>query len=174
MSIPDIVEILERTRTGEVCTVKDWDVRRIPRAIRSKLEKYGLQNCCDPANPVNMDDSLADTFFKAGYELALELGMLCETTERIIRVSEAELASALKFAPSELFVGTGRDGTLLKTRVPSDPYPMPFGASLGLTTSEEIWPALTEGIARQRDVDLLEGGSLITIHGHPILPATPF
>jgi len=174
MNIPDVIEILERTRTGEVCNVKEWDVKRIPRTIRSKLEKYGLQNRCDPANPVNTDDSLADTFFRAGYELALELGMLCETTERIIRVSEDELASALKFAPSQLFVGTGKDGTLIKTRTPSDPYPMPFGASLGITISEEIWPALTEGIARQREVDLLEGGSLTTIHGRSVLPGTPF
>ena len=174
MGSPDIIEILERTRTGETCAVKDWDVRRIPRTVRSKLEKYRLANTCDPANPVNTDDSLADAFFQAGYELALELGMLCETTERIIKVSEDELASALKAAPSELFVGSGKDGTLLKTRTPSDPYPMPFGASLGITVSEETWPALTEGIARQRDVDLLEGGSLTTIHGRPVLPGTPF
>lgn len=174
MSIPDVIEILERTRTGEVCTVKDWDVRRIPRIIRGKLEKYRLQNCCDPENPVNIDDSLADSFYKAGYELALELGMLCETTERIIRVSEEELSDALEFAPKELFVGEGKDGTLIKTRSPEDPYPMAFGASLGITTSEETWPALTEGIAREREVDLLEGGSLVTIHGRPVLPGTPF
>ena len=174
MSSPDIIEILERTRTGESCAVKDWDVRRIPKAVRSMLEKHNLRHCCDPTNPVNCDDSLADAFFRAGYELALELGMLCETTERVVRVSEEELASALKFAPSELFVGSGKDGTLLKTRTPSDPYPMPFGASLGITVSEEIWPALTEGIARQRDVDLLEGGSLATVYGRPVLPGTPF
>jgi methylamine--corrinoid protein Co-methyltransferase len=174
MGSPDIIEILERTRTGETCNVKDWDVRRIPRTVRSKLEKYRLANTCDPANPVNTDDSLADAFFQAGYELALELGMLCETTERIIKVSDEELASALKSAPSELFVGSGKDGTLLKTRTPSDPHPMPFGASLGITVSEEIWPALTEGIARQREVDLLEGGSLTTIHGRAVLPGTPF
>ena len=51
MNIPDVIEILERTRTGEVCNVKEWDVKRIPRTIRSKLEKYGLQNSCDPTNP---------------------------------------------------------------------------------------------------------------------------
>jgi methylamine---corrinoid protein Co-methyltransferase len=174
MSIPDVIEILDRTRSGELCTVKDWDVRRIPKAVRSKLEKYRLQKICDPANPVNTDDALADAFFHAGYELALELGMLCETTERIIRISEAELASALKHAPSEIFVGAGKDGTRLKSRTPSDPYPMAFGASLGITVSEDLWPALTEGIARQRDVDMLEGGSLTTIHGRPVLPGTPF
>jgi methylamine--corrinoid protein Co-methyltransferase len=171
---PEIIEILERTETGEYCTVKDWDVRVIPKKVREKLQKYNLVKSLDPQNPVNADDTLADTFFQAGYELALDLGMLCETTERIVKVSEEELESALKFAPSEIFVGQGRDGTWIRTRIPEDPSPMKFGASLGITITEEIWPRLTEGIAREREVDLLEGGSLETVYGRRVLPGSPF
>ena len=129
---PDILEILERTQTGEYCPAKEWDVRRIPGAVRKVLKKYKIEKTCDPDNPVNWDDSLADTFYQAGYELALELGYLCESTERIVRVSQPELDSALRFAPAELFAGEGKDGTWLKARRPADPYPMKCCASLAL------------------------------------------
>lgn len=173
MNKPEIIKILDRTQNGEYCTVKEWDVKRIPQGVRAKLEKYELAKSCDRENPVNMDMELADRFFKAGYELALELGMLCETTDRIIKVSEEELAGALKAAPSELTIGTGSDATVLKARKPSDSYECKFGASLGITTSEEVWPALTEGIAREKPVDLLEGGSLKSIYGLDVIPDAP-
>lgn len=173
MSKPDIIKVLDRSQNGEYCTVKEWDVKRIPQGVRAKLEKYDLAKVCDPENPVNLDGELADRFFKAGYELALELGMLCETTDRVIKVSEEELAAAIKEAPAELTVGVGEDATLMKARKPSDPYPTKFGASLGITTSEEVWPALTEGIAREREVDMLEGGSLKSIYGLDVIPDAP-
>lgn len=174
MNMPSLIEILERTQTGEYCTEKEWDVKRIPKAVREKLKKYRLENSFDPNNPVNTDESLADTFFKAGYELALELCMLCATTERVIRVSEEELSNSLKFAPSEVFVGEGKDGTWLRSRTPSDPEPMKFEGSLAITMSEDIWPLITEGIAREREVDILKSGSLITIMGRELPAGSPF
>ncbi len=169
----DIIKVLERTQNGEYCTVKEWDVKRIPLKVREKLRKFNLEKTVDAGNPVNTDLNLADQFFKAGYELALELGMLCETTDRIVKVSEEELEKALHDAPAELKVGVGIDATTIKTRTPSDPYPTKFGASLGITTSEKVWPSLTEGIARQREVDLLEGGSLRSIFGLNVVPGAP-
>jgi methylamine--corrinoid protein Co-methyltransferase len=171
---PEIIEILERTRTGEYCTAKEWDTKRIPLAINRKLKEYGLGKTFTPDNPVNCDDALADKFYKAGYELALELGMLCETTERIVKVSEEELSLALRYAPSEIFIGEGRDGRWIRTRTPSDPYPMVFGASMAIMLSEELWPIVTEGIIRELEVDIIEGPSLVTIYGREILTSTPF
>jgi len=171
---PDIVEILRRTQTGEYCSTKEWDVKRVPGTIRKMLKKYGIAKTYDAENPVNWDMSLADTFYQAGFELALELGYFCEDTQRIVRVSEEELRNALKFAPSELVVGEGKDATLLKARTPADPYPMACASSLGITYSEDIYPILTEGIAREREVDLLEAGSLTTIFGNEVLSGTPW
>lgn len=51
--MPDIIEILERTQTGEYCTQRDWDVKRIPQTIRGLLKKHGLENLCDQETPVN-------------------------------------------------------------------------------------------------------------------------
>jgi methylamine--corrinoid protein Co-methyltransferase len=171
---PDIYEILRRTKTGPYCTVKEWDVQRIPNGIKQTLKKYKLEKTCDKENPVNFDYSLADTFYQAGYELALELGYMCEDTERIVKVSQEELDNSLKFAPSEVFVGEGKDGTWLRARQPADPYPIRVCSSLGITISEDVYPILTEYIAREREIDILEGGSLITVRGNEALAGTPW
>jgi len=170
---PDILEILGRAQTGEYCTQKEWDTKRIPLTIRSILKEHGLQKTCDVDNPVNTDTELADKFFAAGYQAALELGYLCTDTDRIIRVSEEELDNALKFAPSEITVGEGKDATVIKARTPSDPYPMKAATSLGITVSEDIYPTMAYLIAKEPEVDILEAGSITTIRGHEVLSGTP-
>lgn len=170
---PDIIEILRRSREGEYCNAHDWDVKRIPQSVKRMLKKYNLQKSLDKENPVNTDMELADEFYKAGYELALELGMFNEARDRIIKIEQDELDSTLHLAPSVVEVGFGADKRLMKSRRPSDPSPMLFGSSLGITISEDVWPLLTEGIARQLEVDLLESGSLCTINGLEALPNDP-
>lgn len=170
----ELTEVLDRTEKGEYCPVKEWDVRRIPLAVRQKLKAHGLEKTFASQDPVNCDDSLADAFYRAGYELALDLGMLCETTERIVKVSQEELDNALKFAPSAIFVGEGRDGRWIRARHPEDPSPMVFGASMAITTTEETWGLLTEGIAREMDVDVLSGPSIISVGGRPYASGTPY
>ena len=59
--------------------------RTIPGKTKAVLTKYGLDKTCNPGEPMNGDDDLADAFFRAGYELALDVGMLCPDTERMIR-----------------------------------------------------------------------------------------
>jgi len=170
---PGILEILARAQSGEYCTQKEWDTRRIPRTIRGILDEHGLGGTCDPDRPVNADLELADRFYAAGYQAALELGYLCTDTERIISVSEAELDAALEQAPAEITVGEGADATLIKSRSPSDPFPMKAAASLGITVTEDLYPTMAYLIARELEVDLLEAGSLTTVGGHEVLSGTP-
>ncbi len=170
---PDILEILKRTQTGEYCTLKEWDTKRIPLTIRGILKEHGLSGTCNVDEPVNTTFDLADEFYAAGYQAALEIGYLCTDTERIVTVSQDELDSALKHAPGELRVGEGKDATLLKARTPSDPYPMKAATSLGITISEDVYPTMAYLIAREPEVDLLEAGSLVTIRGQEVLSGTP-
>ncbi len=174
MPSPEIVEILERTQRGEYCSPKEWDTKRIPQAIREKLTKYRLDHVFALQEPVNCDDSMADAFYHAGYELAGDLGMYCESTERIVRLSAEELADAVEDAPSEIFVGEGDDGTWIRARRPSDPTPMVFAASMGIMFDEESWPVITEAIIREPEVDLIEGPTLIQVCGREVLAGTPF
>ncbi len=170
---PDLIEILRRSREGEYCSAHEWDVKRVPKAVKKMLKKYDLQNKLDKENPVNMDMELADKFYQAGFDLALELGMLNEARDRIVKIDEEELISTLHLAPAEVELGFGHDKRIMKSRTPSDPYPMLFGSSLGITMSEEAWPYITEGIARQPQVDILESGSLCSINGLEALPNDP-
>ena len=174
MTALDILEILRRTETGEYCSVKDWDVRRIPGGVREKLKQHRLEKAFTPDDPVNRDDSLADAFYQAGYELALDLGMLCENTERIVSISKEELDDTLDALPGEIFVGEGEDGRLIRARKPEDPSLMIYGASMAITVSEEVWEPLTEAIAREPEVDILNGPSLIHVRGRRYGSATPF
>ena len=90
---------LDKAYKGPVLPMKEWDTKIIPKTIKGILKKYGLNGTLDMENPINCDDDLADAFFKAGWELALELGMYCEDTERVIKVTEDEL---LEVTPKSL------------------------------------------------------------------------
>ena len=170
---PDIFEILERVHKGEYCSSKDWDIKKVRGTIKRILKDRKLEGACDTENPINTDYDLADQFYQAGFELALELGYWVDDTERIVRVSQEELENALKFAPAEVFVGEGKDGTLIKARTPGDPYLCKQACSLGITVSEDIFMQLVTGIASEPEVDILEAGSLTTVHGHEVLSGTP-
>jgi methylamine--corrinoid protein Co-methyltransferase len=171
---PDIYEILERVHNGEYCSSKDWDIKKINKTARRILQEHHLEKACDPENPVNYDFDLADRFYAAGYQAALELGYWCEDTERIVKVDQEELDAALKYAPEKLFFGEGEDGTLLKSRTPGDSYPCKVACSLGITVSEDIAMQVMTGIASEREVDILEGITLTSIRGHQVLTGTPW
>ena len=145
---PDIYEILERAHKGEYCSSKDWALKKVRGTVRRILKDHKLEGTCDPANPVITDYDLADRFYAAGFELALELGYWVEETERIIQVSQEELENALKFAPAQLTVGEGNDATVLKARTPGDPYLCKQACSLGITVSEDADPGEVRDVVR--------------------------
>lgn len=170
-----ILRSLDRAYSGPVCSVKEWDTKVIPNSIKAKLKKYRLENTCDLENPINTDDDLADQFFQAGYELALELGMLNVETERRIQITEEELQDTLRHKPKEIILGSGNDAVVLKARRPEDPTPPLLAASLGIVVSEELYVPIVEGIVKYRKlVDVLHGPSLATIYGKEIRSGTPY
>lgn len=77
-----VAEILERAHSGPICSLREWDIERVPSTLREKLQKYDLVGTFTRDDPVATDDELADRFFKAGYEVAHELGVYCQDTER--------------------------------------------------------------------------------------------
>jgi methylamine--corrinoid protein Co-methyltransferase len=174
MTVPHILDILDRAHNGPVADMKDWSNKILPGKVREKLKTYRLQGTFDRSNPINTDDALADEFFKAGFELALETGLYCLDTERLIQVREDEIQEALRNAPTDLVLGKGRDAVLVKHRRPEDPYPPFFMAPMGNMVSEEIWIPLHVGILRHREVSMFQGCSLITMLGHSMLADSPY
>ena len=174
MSFLRMLEILDRAHAGPICTLKEWNTRVISTNVSRKLQEHGLKGTFDPTNPINTDDKLADTFFKAGFELAVEMGVLCQNTERVIKVSEDELRTAIKNAPSQVFLGKGVDTVLLKHRQPEDKYPALGSAPTAVVVGEDIYTKFTEACVQYREVDVLEGATISTIYGRHALARTPY
>lgn len=175
LRVEKILRSLDRAYTGPICTVKEWDCKVVPRLIKDKLKKYRLENTCDMENPINYDDDLADQFFRAGYELALEIGMLNVETERIIKITEDELLDTLRHKPTEITLGSGKDAVVLKARKPEDPHKPLLAASLGIVVSEELYVPIVEGLVKySKLVDVLHGPTLATVYGRTIRSGTPY
>lgn len=174
MSLFRILEVLDRAHHGPYCSVQDWDFNVVPAKLNAKLEKYHLRDVWDRDIPVNLDDDLADTFFKAGWELAAEIGYLCQDTERIIEVSEEELADVVSQAPNRLDLGEGADKIVLRPRRPESPIPVIVATSLGIVVSQDVWIPFVQGMAQYPEIDIVEPPSLASIFGRPVLGGTPY
>lgn len=175
LKVQKLLDNLDKAYTGPICTVKEWDTKVIPRTIRAKLKEHGLEKTYDPENPINTSDDLADAFFKAGWELALELGMLCEDTERIIKIDESELLACIRDYQKINILGEGQDQVIMRPRRPEDPTEPLLAASLGIAVSEENYLPLVQGLIKYNKlVDVLHGPSLATVYGHKIRSGTPY
>lgn len=170
-----LLDVLDKTLTGPITTKKEWDIRIVPTRTRSILKEHGLEKVFDPLNPINTDLSLADEFWEAGYALALELGLFCPETERIVQFTENEVKESLQNAPSEVTLGFGKDKITIKPRSPEAPKP-PIAAmsALGLSVSEELYIPICQSIAQYRVVDMLLGATLDKIHGREARSRTPY
>jgi|LFRM01.1.fsa_nt_gb methylamine--corrinoid protein Co-methyltransferase len=169
-----ILRSLEKARTGKIMPMKEWDTKVIPRTVKAILKKYNLENTLDMDNPINYDDELADTFFKAGWELALELGMYCEDTERVIEITEDELLETIRDYPEQITLGSGQDEVVMKPRRPESEYKPLVAASLGIVCSEDIYLPLVQGMVKYpKLVDVLHGPTLATAFGHTIRSGEP-
>ena len=174
MSIQRFLEILDRAHTGPVCELTEWDTKRVPAIIQEKLKKYKLLGTFKKEQPINTDDDLVDRFYQAGYEMAIELGVLCQDTERIIKIAEEDLTDGFARAPEHLELGHGKDKVTMRCRKPEDGIKPLFTAPLGLVITEEDWVPINQSIAMLKEVDILQGGSLHTVLGSPLKGGTPY
>jgi methylamine--corrinoid protein Co-methyltransferase len=171
----DFLTILDRTRNGPFCEVRDWETKVLPSEIKSVLKEHGLEKTCDAENPINTDDGLADDFWRAGFDLALRLGMLCPQTGRIIKFSDDELKDSLENRPSELTLGWGADQITIRSRKPEDRAPPKItGSALGMEMSDDLYIPICQSIAQYHVIDMLVGGVFRKILGRPCLARTPY
>jgi methylamine--corrinoid protein Co-methyltransferase len=166
--------VLERAHTGPVCETFQWDTQVIPQTIAANLKKYDLLKTCDPENPIKQDDELADRYFQAGMDTAIEVGLLCTDTQRRITFSREEIEAGVEAAPAEFTLGEGKEVAVFKHRTFEDPTPPVWICPLSIAMTEDLFIPVLEGIARVPEVDCIEGPSVETLWGSTVRAGSPY
>ena len=169
------IDVVYGSKDDPICKEKEWDTKVIPTRAREMVNKYGLRGSFDPENPINTDYNLADEFWKAGLEFAVEVGMLCTDTDRVIKFSEDELNQCIEDAPGRLTVGSGLDEVIWLARKPEDSYPPGtcFGA-FGTAISEELYVESIAVAAQYKTVDVAMTSCPLTFYGRELKGGTPY
>ncbi|MBC7126652.1 MAG: monomethylamine:corrinoid methyltransferase, partial [Candidatus Methanosuratus sp.] len=84
-----IWEVIDRTETGTYMEEADFDLKIVAKKCKELVKEYDIRY--DPKQIITSDDSLADDVFEAGLRLALESGIYCIDTKRIVKFDEYEL-----------------------------------------------------------------------------------
>ncbi len=125
----NILDLLERSATGEPMAVADWDFA-VAMAVRRLVKQYGLD--WDRAHVVNDDPARANAIFDAALDLALELGVYNYSTGRVVKFTPDELRMGLRRAPQAVTLGEGKDArTLYARRVCDARYPLAWAGTPG-------------------------------------------
>jgi methylamine--corrinoid protein Co-methyltransferase len=161
----DFLEILERSNDGEYITEENWDLEKVATTARRLVKKYRLE--WDRNQVVCDDPSLADAIYQAGYEMAVELGAYCRSTERIITLKKTEIDEGISNTPQTLDMGEGKDACTLYARSLADERPpLFFGGPPGNPIPQEFFLANVVSYVQEPLIDLATCGTLTEVDGH--------
>jgi methylamine---corrinoid protein Co-methyltransferase len=167
------LDIYRRATTGEICSEKDFDLRRYIRTVRALAKKHGV--VYDPATPIPSDDDLVERVWQAGRELILSTGVFCVDTERIIAFEELELDQALAHAPRPVTLGSGQHGKAIPVRRPESEV-LPFfslGACGAPVTDDGVFMSLTQAYCELPYTDAVASPALTRVDGMTITAGSP-
>lgn len=168
----DYLEILERANTGEYITEENWDLEKVVATARRLVKKYALQ--WDRSQVVTDDPSLADAIYQAGYEMAVELGVYCRSTERIIPLTQAEIDAGIAQAPQTLVMGEGKDARRLYARKLGDErHPLFFGGPPGNPIPQHLLLPNVISYVQEPLIDLATCGTLTEVDGYAVRTGHP-
>jgi methylamine--corrinoid protein Co-methyltransferase len=167
-----LLEITKRAQTGPYLKESEFDLKvakRIKELVKEKGIKYDPNVLC-PA-----DDDMADRVWEAGLQLFIEFGAYCQTTERCIRFTRAEVLDILSQVRNEITLGVGKDAVVMRHRGVEDAATRPIMHSgpTGTPASERYHPLILLSCAQEPLVDCLGAGSVSTYFGEKIIPGTP-
>jgi len=167
-----LFDIVERAKTGKLIKESDFEAKLLPNKLKELAKEYDIKR--DPEVLIPSDNDLADSVFKAAYDLILDLGVYCTDTGRIIEIKEEDLKEALKSLPEKVIIGSGRETRELTPRNIEDKKPPTVigGLAGGVCSSENYLNILTS-IAMEPSIDMLCAGSLTEIEGKPIISHSP-
>lgn len=174
MNLDRILDVLDKAHNGPVYKERDFNLNVVAGTIAEKVKKYGLTKTVDTENPIGSDDDLADRVYQAGFEAAVEIGLLCSDTSRAIRFTKEELQATIDEAPHEFWLGDGDQRVHFQHRDLDDPTSPVWTVPLSIAVSEDIFVSMVQGLANLPVVDCLEGPSLETVYGYPLRSGSPY
>ena len=164
-----LLEIAERTQTGEKMEEKKWDMEFF-RTISELVEKYGI---VFPGEHhfINMDDELAERAFGAAIELLEKMGVYCITTRRCIKLSRDEIITAIREAPTEILMGEGRDRRIWKQRKVEEKDKLNICPGHHSPFTEDLAGLIVSNFAQIPRTDFIEGFNFPKVDGREIMGA---
>jgi methylamine--corrinoid protein Co-methyltransferase len=140
-------------------------------------KKYKIEY--DPNHIVPMDDEQLDNVFKAAYELVLDVGILCQDTERLIKFKPEELQETFDNMPQELVLGLGEEAIRLSHKGFEDydnqrnPH-FVQGRILG-PISPEVYTSISMSYLKEPIMDMNHFQGVIgRVNGVDVKPNSPF
>lgn len=167
-----ITDIVERAEKGRPLGEEEFDLGRVAAAARRLAREAGIRY--DPGEIIPADDDLCERLYAAGFQMAVEVGIYCRSTGRVMEFTADEIQEALNAAPRAVWLGEGRDARLLACRDPGSPEPpLVFGGQAGAPIPEEIFLRSVMAYAREPLVDALDHGSITVVDGHEVRTGSP-
>jgi methylamine--corrinoid protein Co-methyltransferase len=167
-----IWETIDKAESGRYMEEKDFDLKVVAKRCRELVKEYDIH--FDPAEIVTSDDSLADDVYEAGLRLALDAGIFCVDTKRVLRFSEDEIREARLSAPKALTIGQGKDSRLLFARGVEDArMPIICGGQAGAAIPEEWYLQMSLSYMKEPLIDMVNNGGLAVVEGRKVRTKTP-
>lgn len=170
--IRNFLEICERSYSGPIVPKADWDMKSVVKTTQRLVKKYRL--AWDKSDLIPVDHDLMERMFAAARELIIEIGVYNMSTERVIKLSEAEIDAGLSNMKKELMMGEGKDAVCLTARSPEDGRrPLIWAGNPGCPTPEHLFLPTVKSWLQEHVVDLITCGSLDTVDGYAVRPGEP-
>lgn len=166
------LDIVERAYTGEKISKQDWDIDGVAMPIMDILDEFDLTY--EKGEVMAYDEDMLRRFYAAGRKLAVESGIYCQDTGRIIKFTEAEIDEAAANQKKEMKTGQGEDGFTFRSRKPEDSIrPGVVAGNPGCPMNEDEFRMTVESWAKEKSIDMVTCGSIIEVDGHKVLNAEP-
>jgi len=164
-----LLEIAERTQTGEKVEEKKWDMEFF-RIISELVKKYGIEFPKEH-HFINMDDELVERAFEAAIELLEKVGIYCITTRRRVNLSRDEILTAIREAPTEILMGEGKDRRVWKQRKVEEKDKLNICPGHHSPFTEDLAGLIVSNFAQIPRTDFIEGFNFPKVDGREIIGA---
>lgn len=150
-----------------------FDRKIVAPAVARIVKKYDIKFTENTL--LNHDAALISRLFDAGLELAAEVGIYCQDTQRQIIWSREELEDGIRSCPAEVVIGAGLDMVTARARRPGDGQtPLVSGGPYGVPFPEMLFVPVMLSYARESILDAIDPPTLETAYGMPVKADSPW